>query len=172
MDVSKKKVIMAKIESKAVEALLRDDTCARSTLHGLSCHFNFIPEIMVSASWALLGGVAASSGTCGALCSGLLAVGAKYMPTVADAEKGDEEMQKNLEYGRDKLIAYRNKFMKEFGSLSCPGVQKKIFGRSYNFLDEKEHVEFLTMEGHQEKCARVVAGAARMAAEMILEDEE
>jgi len=83
-----KEKILDFIEKKAVEAQLRDDTCARSTLHGLSCHFTFIPETMVSASWAFTGGVAASSGSCGALCSGLMAIAARYLPSVAEAELG------------------------------------------------------------------------------------
>ena len=172
MNEKRKKELCDLAEKEAVKAQLHDDTCARSTLHGLSCAFPFISEKMVSASWALTGGVAASSGSCGALCSGLLAIGAKYMPSVADAEKGGEEAQKEFEYGRDKLFAYRDTFQEEFGALTCPGVQHKIFGRSYNLLDEKELVEFLSMEGHEIKCAAVVAWAARKAAEMILEDEQ
>ncbi|MDW7739299.1 MAG: C-GCAxxG-C-C family protein [Bacillota bacterium] len=171
MKDSEKKQLVDLAEKKAVEAQLRDDTCARSTLHGLSCVFPFISEKMVSASWALTGGVAASSGSCGALCSGLLAVGAKYMPSVAEAEEGSEEARKKFEYGRDKLFEYRDAFLKEFGALTCPGVQQKIFGRSYNLLDEKELMEFLSMEGHEVECAAVVAKAARMAAELILEDD-
>lgn len=171
MKEDNKNKILELVEKEAVKAQLRDDTCARSTLHGLSCQFPFISETMVAASWAFTGGVAASSGSCGALCSGLLAIGAKYMPGVAETEQGSEEVQKKFEYGRDKLFAYRNAFMREFNALSCPGVQEKIFGRSYNFLDEDELVEFLTMPGHEEKCATVVGKAARMAAEIILEDE-
>lgn len=172
MDEKKKKEILDLVESKAVEAMIRDDTCARSTMHGLSCYFKFIPETMVAASWALTGGVAASSGSCGALCSGLLAIGARYLPTMAEVEAGGEAADQKMEKGLEKLFSYRDAFRKEFGSLSCPGVQEGVFGRGYNFLDEKEHEEFLTMEGHTEKCAAVVGKAARMAAAMILEDEE
>ncbi len=172
MNEKEKKEILDMIERKAVEAIIRDDTCARSTMHGLSCYFKFIPETMVAASWALTGGVAASSGSCGALCSSLLAIGARYFPTMDEVEAGGEVADKKMEKGLEKLFAYRDAFMKEFGSLSCPGVQKGVFGRSYNFLDEKEQEEFLTMEGHSEKCATVVGKAVRMAAEMILEDEE
>ncbi len=167
-----KEKILEFIENKAVEAQLRDDTCARSTLHGLSCHFTFIPEIMVSASWAFTGGVAASSGSCGALCSGLMAIAAKYLPSVPEAEQGVEDYQERFEYGRDKLFAFRDDFYNEFGSLLCYGVQEKILGKGYNLLDPEESNEFLSMPGHEKECAKVVAKAARMAAEYMLEDEK
>lgn len=171
MKEEQKEKILEMVEKKAVEAQLRDDTCARSTLHGLQSYFSFIPAEMVAASWCFSGGVAASSGSCGALCSGLLAIGAKYLPTMAEVESGSAEAQRKFEYGRDKLFAFRNAFINEFGTTLCPEVQKKVFGRSYNLLDENELNEFLTLPGHEEKCAAVVAKAARLAAEIILEDE-
>ena len=171
MNEKEKQEALDLIEKKAVEAQLRDDTCARSTLHGLSCYFDFITEDMVAASWAFTGGVASSSGSCGALCSALFAIGAKYMPTVADVENEVEGTQEKFEYARDKLFAFRDAFNKEFGGLTCYEVQKGVFGRGYNLLDEEEVVEFLTLEGHQEECAKVVSRASRMAAEMMLEDE-
>lgn len=167
----KKKEILEMVEKKAVEAQLRDDTCSRSTLYGLQSYFSFIPEEMVAASWCFSGGVAASSGSCGALCSGLLAIGARYLPTMKEVESGSEEAQKKFEYGREKLFTFRNAFIKEFGTTMCPEVQKLIFGRSFNLLDEKDLHDFLAMTGHEEKCATVVSKAVRMAAEIMLEDE-
>jgi hypothetical protein len=58
------------------------------------------------------------------------------------------------------------------GTIMCPDLQEKIFGRRYNLIDPKEQKEFLTLPGHQNKCAEVVAVATRIAAEMILEGEE
>ncbi len=167
-----KRKILEMVEKNAVEAQLRDDSCARSTLHGLQTCFSFIPPEMVAASWCFSGGVASSSGSCGALCSGLLAIGAKYLPTMGEVENSSEEAQNKFEKGKEKLFAFREAFIKEFGTTLCPEVHKLIFGRSYNLRDEKERDEFLSLSGHEKKCAAVVAKAARMAAEIILEEEE
>ncbi len=172
MKDKEKREILEKVEKNAVEAQLRDDTCARSTLHGLQTCFPFIPAEMVAASWCFSGGVASSSGSCGALCSSLLAIGAKYLPTMDEVASGSEEARRKFEKGKEKIFAFREAFMKEFGTTLCPEVQRKIFGRSYNLLDDKEREEFLSLPGHKEKCAAVVAKAARMAAEIILDDAE
>ena len=171
MTGEEKRGILAKVEKNAVEAQLLDDSWARSTLHGLQTCFSFIPPEMVAASWCFSGGVASSSGSCGALCSGLLAIGAKYLPTMDEVASGSEEAQSKFEKGKDKLFAFREAFIKEFGTTLCPEVQRKIFGRSFNLLDDKERDEFLSLPGHEEKCAAVVAKAARMAAEIILDEE-
>lgn len=163
-----KKSILDRVEKNAVEAQIRDDVCSRSTMCGLKSCFDFIPEEMVTASLSLCGGAGISSGSCGAYCSGLLAIGLKYNPTMAE-ESADKSLMMR---GIGKTIAFRDTFLKEFGTTLCPEIHKSLFGRSFNFLDEKQNQEFLTLPGHAEKCSTVVAKAARMAAEMLLGDEE
>ena len=62
----------------AKEAQIRDDICARSTLVGLKEIFDEIPEEMITAALSLAGGTGGASGSCGAYCCGLLAVGAAF----------------------------------------------------------------------------------------------
>ena len=70
-----------------------------------------------------------------------------------------------------KFSEYRDRFLKEMGTIMCPDIHEKIFGRRFNLVDPKDHEDFLTMPGHQQKCAEIVGLAARIAAEMILADE-
>ena len=72
--------------------------------------------------------------------------------------------------GISKATEYRDRFMEAYGTVLCPKIHEKLFGRSYVFTDPNQQQEFLTLEGHVEKCAEVVATAARIAAEMILDD--
>ncbi|MCR4431159.1 MAG: hypothetical protein NUV45_09105 [Tepidanaerobacteraceae bacterium] len=72
------------VENNAVEAQKRDDICARSTMYGLKSYFDFIPEEMVTATLSLAGGTGGGSGSCGAYYSGLLALGLKFNPTMAE----------------------------------------------------------------------------------------
>ena len=152
----------------AKAAIIRDDICARSVLVGLSELFEDMPEEMITASLSLAGGTGSASGSCGAYCCGLLAVGLKYNAPLEDELRNPSLKQ----IGAKKFSEYRDRFLKEMGTVMCPGCQEKVFGRSYNLVDEAEHMEFLSLPGHQQKCAEVVGVATRIAAEMILADEQ
>lgn len=149
-------------------AMLRDDNCARSVLIGLQTISDEIPDEMITAAFSLAGGTGAASGSCGAYCGGLLGVGAEFNHPVED-ELENKALQME---GVKKFSEYRDRFLGEYGTIQCPGIQEQLFGRSWDFTDPEEGGEFLTMEGHTEKCAEVVAAATRIAAEMILADEE
>jgi len=170
MTEAKKKEIIEKIVQEAVDAQLKVDSCAWSTLYGLSTYFA-VPKEMVAASMALSGGGASSSGTCGALNSGLLVIGAKNFPPVEEQLNGDEKTQEKNGAAFAKAFRLRDAFLAEYGCLLCRDVHKRLYGRSFNLLDEKEREEFLNLPGHREKCAEVVAFATRKTAEILLEDE-
>lgn len=154
--------------SAAKAAQIRDDICSRSVLAGLQEIYDDIPDEMVTASLSLAGGTGGASGSCGAYCSGLLAVGLRFNAPLDDELKNPAVKQ----IGAAKFSEYRDRFMKEMGTILCPELHQKIFGRSYMLYDPVEHEAFLTMPGHQEKCAEVVGVATRIAAEMILYDDE
>ena len=165
--MNKKEEIIQSIESAAVDAQLRDDICARSTMHGLQTYFDFIPEEMVTATLSLAGGCGSASGSCGAYCSGLLAVGLKFNPTLEEERENPESRMR----GAMKFMEYRDRFLEIYGTTLCPEIQKQLFGKGFDLTDDKDHAEFLTTPGHEAKCGEVVAEAARLAAEMILEGE-
>ncbi|MCD8017654.1 MAG: C-GCAxxG-C-C family protein [Oscillospiraceae bacterium] len=156
-----------KAVSAAVEAQIRDDICARSAMYGLKQVFDFIPEELVTASLSLAGGCGAGSGSCGAYCAGLLAVGMKYNSTMEE-EKTEPEL---IERGCEKFVEFRDRFLAAMGTIMCPELHEKVFGRRYVFTDPVQHEEFGNLPGHAEKCAEVVAAAVRVTCEMLLEDE-
>lgn len=151
----------------AKAAQIRDDICARSVLVGLKVICDEIPDEMITAALSLAGGTGGASGSCGAYCCGLLAVGLHFNAPLEEELRNPAVKQK----GAAKFAEYRDRFMKELGTVMCPELHKKVFGRSYTLYDPIEHEEFLAMLGHQEKCAEIVGVAARIAADMIVEDE-
>ena len=164
--MDKHQLIESAVET-ARQAQIRDDVCARSVLIGLQSICDMIPDELVTASLSLAGGTGAASGSCGAYCSGLLGVG-----TVFNAPVDDELSNPALKMqGVDKFVEYRDAFLKKMGTVLCPEIHKKIFGRSYILTDPEQEMEFLTLEGHHIKCAEVVAAATKIAAEMILNAE-
>lgn len=152
----------------ARNAQIRDDICARSVLVGLKEIMPEIPEEMITASMSLAGGGGSASGSCGAYNCGLLGVGLKFNAPLADELK-NPELQ---EIGAAKFNEYRERFTAEMGSVLCPEIHKKVFGRSYILTDPKDIEEFMNLEGHEITCADVVEVATRIAAEMILADED
>ncbi|GAI76498.1 unnamed protein product, partial [marine sediment metagenome] len=63
-----------------------------------------------------------------------------------------------------------DRFVQEYGSCICKDVQKKIFGRSFNFWDEKEKEIFEKSGGHIDKCPAVVAKTAQWTFKIIEEE--
>ena len=159
--------LIQKAEAAGVEAILRDDICARSAMVGLKTAFPEIPEEMVTACLSLAGGTGSASGSCGAYCAGLMAVVLHFNSTIAE-ELADPNHEKR---GMDKFMEYRDRFRAEWGTVLCPKIHAKLFGREYNLADDKDHTDFLSMPGHTEKCATVVASAIRLACEMILPED-
>ena len=151
----------------AKAAIIRDDICARSVLVGLKEIFDVIPEEMITATLSLAGGTGSASGSCGAYCCGLMAVGLKFNATL-DEELANPAVKQR---GAGKFCEYRDRFLNEMGTIMCPGLQEKVFGRAYDLIDPADHEAFLSTPGHENKCAEIVGVATRIAAEMILEDE-
>lgn len=158
--------ILNLVGKSAREAQIRDDVCSRSVLYGLRQYFHFIPEEMVTASLSLCGGAGAASGSCGAYTSSLLAVGLKYNASMEEESKNPAAMGR----GVAKFFECRDRFAKEMGTTLCPEIQKQVFGRSYIFTDPKDAEEYRTVTDHAVKCADVVERAARLVAQMLLEE--
>jgi len=151
----------------AMEAQLKYDLCSRSAMYGLSKVFNEIPESFIKASASLAGGCGSASGSCGAYCAGLLAVGLRFNSTMAEEDENPEVFAKTSAAFNE----YRDKFRARYGTTLCPEIQKQLFGRGYVLYDENDLQEYMKLEGHEEKCAGVVGEAVRIAADMIFDDD-
>ena len=158
--------ILDTVGKAAREAQIRDDVCSRSTLIGLKTCFDFIPDELIRASMSLCGGAGASSGSCGTYTCGLLAIGLKHNVPL-DEELKNPELQ---DIGAAKFQEFRDRYLERMGSTLCPELQKQVFGRSYIFTNPEDCEEYWKITDHNVKCADVVERAARLIAEMLLED--
>jgi C_GCAxxG_C_C family probable redox protein len=161
----KKSEIIQSMVARAVEAQMRDDICARSAMVGLRSYFKDIPEEMVTATLSLAGGCGSASGSCGAYCSGLLAVGLKFNPTIEE-EQSDPRAR---DRGALSFMEYRDRFIEVWDTTLCPEIHRQLFGQAFDLIDPIEHVAFLSTPGHEAKCAKVVASAVELAADMLLD---
>ena len=98
--------------------------------------------------------------TCGALIGGIMAIGLVL---------GHEELEDIQAYRDTMKDSYNmyNRFKEELGSTTCSEIQKKLFGRGFDFNKDEES-EAWVKAGGLEKCPMVCAIAARIAADIIL----
>ena len=76
------------------------------------------------------------------------------------------QYQRAMDYGNKLYIKFRD----EFGTVSCPEIQKLKFGRSFDLQNPEEREELhRQMEGVKDGCHAVTSAGARFAAEVIVE---
>lgn len=169
--MEEKERLIRRAGAEAARIQSRDDVCSRSTLAGLAEVFDFIPPELVTASAGLCGGTGSASGSCGAYCAGLLAVGLRFNASIQEEQAAPERDVFGETTGA-KMCEYRDRFRERFGTVLCPEIHRQLFGRSYDLADPEDREAFFRLEGHVEACGTVVAAAAEIAAEMILEGED
>lgn len=160
----------AKSASSQVEPTMN---CAQSTLAGLIDEF--LPdyphreEAMKMAS--LMQGVANRGETCGAVQGAVMFFGLLYGRDLSQGPKLNPK--EFMEYNTSTAIAtlFAERFKSEYKSTLCRDIHTDVMGKTYDFLNPKDGMQFF-MDGALQKCQVIPEAAARMAAEMILEREE
>jgi hypothetical protein len=68
-----------------------------------------------------------------------------------------------------KMLGRR--FIQEYGSILCPQIQSRIFGRSFNLQYPADWQAFLDAGAHTDptKCMSIVGNAARWALEILID---
>ena len=68
-------------------------------------------------------------------------------------------------------VGLGRRFIKEYGSILCPQIQSRIFGRSFNLQDPADWKAFEEAGGHSDpsKCMSIVGNAAQWALEILIE---
>jgi len=159
--------LLLKIEQTAAEDERAVTGCARSALHALVEHLELGNEEAIKTAAPLAGGVARSGNLCGALMGGIMAMGLAYAPSRL---RGAYELP-GYSKSQDLAGVFLDRFESEFGALNCREIQHSMFGRSWNLRDPAERADYLKPELH-DRCGDVAGKAARLAAQVILEDAE
>jgi len=160
---SSKEKLLDQIEKTAHDYEAKYHGCSRSVMQSLADHLKLGDSLTFKASTPLSGGVAMRGETCGALIAGVMALG-----IILGKESIEDE-----DWMESVIAGYRlcRRFEKEIGSTSCKEIQKARLGRAFNFADLEDYEEFQKAGGYVE-CPKVVAKAARLAAQMIVERSE
>ena len=126
----------------------------------------------LKAATAFGGGIGRMGSACGALIGGAMALSLFYGRTYEDMQKGYQGSKEKTE-GKLPLLTRKlaEKFKKEYNSLLCDDIEKKLFGRSFDKWNPAEREEKEKMGGHRDKCPSVVGKASRWVAELILDEQ-
>jgi C_GCAxxG_C_C family probable redox protein len=159
-----KKETLERAYSLAYEFEQKYGACSQCVLAALQETIGGIDDEVFKASHALAGGTAKTGqGTCGALAGGMIAISANY-----GRERADFERVRSTE-AFDLSKALYDRFVGEFGSPICSGVQEAIFGRSFNLWDLEDRRAFEEAGAHRDKCPDVVGKVAMWTAEILMD---
>ncbi|HWR64417.1 MAG TPA: C-GCAxxG-C-C family protein [Candidatus Thermoplasmatota archaeon] len=164
--MNSQKDILDDVYQRAFQYEARLGSCPQCVLAALKETLDVGDNSIFKASQGLAGGTALSSeGTCGALAGGMIAIGSLVGRTYQEFSEGKK---KRLVFKYTRQLYDR--FVREYGSSLCCGVQKKIFGRSYILLDKQQYEAFEKAGAHVDKCTSVAGNAAKWTAEIILNE--
>jgi C_GCAxxG_C_C family probable redox protein len=160
------KNLLDEVYKRAYDYEARLGSCPQCVLAALKETIGVGDDSMFQASQGFTGGTSLSAqGTCGALAGGMMAISALVGRTYQEFSEGQRK-RLVFKYTRNLF----EKFVAEYGSPLCCGVQKKIFGRSFVLLDRQEYEAFENAGAHVDKCTSVAGNTARWTAEIILNE--
>ena len=162
----KKEILLEEVYKLAFKYEQEYHCCSQCIVAALQEIFLIKSDEVFSTSFALGGGFAnTSEGTCGALAGGAMIISYFYGRRREEFFNGIPNKKAN-----DLTKKLYDRFVQEYGSCLCKDIQKKIFGRSFNFWNKKEKELFETSGGHIDKCPAVVAKAAQWTFKIIEEE--
>jgi C_GCAxxG_C_C family probable redox protein len=125
-------------------------------------------DIFRAASGLAAGTGLTTIGQCGALTGAVMVLSQLYGRQLDQID--DPEKKRFVAYRLAEKMVHR--FLKEYGTLICGEIQKKIMGRSFYLFDPEQWDAFEKAGGHNEKCPSVVGNATRWAIEVMEEESE
>jgi len=133
-----------------------------------------IDDVVVKVSTSLSGGTAEQfTGTCGPLVGGLMVLG-YFFGRPVEKLSFTERKQSNVDALFETFPAPQalaEKYWQEYGTILCPHIQRKLFGRTWWLLDADDLAKFEEAGGHSDpsKCCHVIGTAARWVMEILLD---
>ncbi len=148
-------------------------SCSQCTAAALREILGF-EDVVVRVATSSCGGQAGLSvGACGGVIGGTIVLD-YYLGRSAEMLSSTQPIPRGMEQLSRALGAARSlcdKFRRQYGSILCPQVQAKLFGRSFNLQDPADWKAFEEAGGHTDptKCMSVVGNAARWTLETLVE---
>jgi len=150
-------------------------SCSQCTVAALREILGF-EDVVVRVATSSCGGQAGlSTGACGGVIGGTIVLD-YYLGRPADMVSATQAVPGSLAELSRSMEAARSmcdKFIGQYGSILCPQIQAKIYGRSFNLQDPADWKAFEESGAHSDptKCMSVVGNAARWTLETLIETQ-
>jgi len=147
-------------------------SCSQCTVAALREILGF-EDVIVKVATSSCGGQARfASGTCGAVIGGTIVLDYYFgrPAEMLSATQSLPEGKAALSHAVDTAQSLCERFVGQYGSIRCPQVQERLFGRSFNLMDPTDWKAFLEAGAHSDptKCMSVVGNAARWTLETLI----
>jgi len=165
--------LLDKTYAKGAAYEINSGSCSQCTAAALH-EFLEINDAIVRAANSSCGGQASTAqGTCGAIIGGTMVVD-YFLGRTVEAMSTEPSKDPNIQMFRNANLTARllcNRFVQEYGSILCPTIQLRLFGRFFYLPDPDEYQKFMKAGAHSDptKCARVVGNASKWTMEILLD---
>lgn len=148
-------------------------SCSQTTTAALHELLDIDDVVVKVATSSNAGQDGQAVGTCGALLGGTMILD-YFFGRPVEKLSYQEGIPGDLEVMWDAINAAKllyDKYIKEYGTIICPHIMVRLFGRHYYFPDPDELEKFEKAGGHSapDKCSHVVGTAARWVMEILLD---
>lgn len=148
----------------AYEYMKNYSNCSQCVCAAFKETYGFPGEDVIKAGTGMGGGIGLTGYACGALTGAVMIISSQGGREYSDLE----QMIPKEFYRMVKDLCER--FEREYESIQCREIQKKLLGRSFDLWDEEEYQAFIAAGGPHEKCPEVVKKAAKWTAEILEEN--
>jgi C_GCAxxG_C_C family probable redox protein len=141
--------------------------CGQCVMAALQDTLDIRNDDIFKAATALAGGTGlATDSGCGAYIGAILVLG-----SLVGRERNNFSDPEGIRFKTHDLARrFRERFIREYGSVICRDIQNKILGRYYYLPDPQEYEKFHNAGAHDIHCPEVVGKAAKWMTEIILEE--
>jgi C_GCAxxG_C_C family probable redox protein len=146
--------------------------CNQCTIAAIQDALGIRNDRVYKAGSGLAGGLGECiDGVCGGYSGGAMMISLFFGRT--RQEEGSEKGRAYKYVSFALTAALHDKFVEKYDSVICDGVQKKVFGRSFNLRIDEEKDLFREAGAHDaDKCCGAVGDGARWTVEIILDEME
>ena len=118
------------------------------------------------------GGGCECDASCGAYCASIYYLSMRHGRELGDLGRDtkDPKALAGLNHLNSLVKKVHEKFMAEYGSITCSQICRKLYGRSFYFNYPDDGPKFEAAGGHDWGCTGVAGNAARWTVEVLEED--
>ncbi len=148
-------------------------SCSQSTAAALHEFLEFEDAVVKAANSSCGGQAITGLGTCGGVIGGTMVLDT-FLGRPVEAMSSEASKKPDYERLRNAIQTAKllcDRYVQEYGSILCPAIQTKLFGRTYYLPDPDEFQKFLKAGGHSDptKCMHIVGNASKWTMEILLD---